>query len=123
MTLNLRVLSATAIVAFTNCYASASILWQGDFETVDTSQWHTAINQTGLSVITACTFDGKHSGKVRLTGDDSFLWNGNKFLNRSEFHHRGTAGMTHEGKDTFFAFSFYLPQKFTAHTHELGYWE
>lgn len=119
----LRVLSVAAVFAFTTYHASASILWQGDFETGDISQWHTSINPAGLSVTTKCAFDGKQSGKVRLTGDDSFLWKGNKFLNRSEFHHRGTEGMTYEGKDTFFAFSFYLPKKFTAHKHELGYWE
>ncbi|WP_331344680.1 polysaccharide lyase [Cellvibrio sp. UBA7661] len=104
-------------------FSNASILWQGDFETGDMSQWNSPINAAGLSLTSECTFDGKHAGKVTLTGDDSFLWRGNKFLNRSEFHHRRAAGNTHEGKDTFFAFSFYLPQKFSEHKHELGYWE
>lgn len=118
----LQILSlALAITATQHNYAS--ILWQGNFETGDMSQWHTAINPAGLSVITDCAFDGKHSGKVRLTGDESFIWKGNKFLNRSEFHHRRAAGNTDEGKDTFFAFSFYLPEKMTEHKHELGYWE
>jgi len=103
--------------------ANASILWQGDFETGDITQWGTPINPAGLSVTSECVFDGKQAGKVRLTGDESFLWKGNKQLNRSEFHHRGTAGMTHEGKDTFFAFSFYLTKKLSEHKHELGYWE
>ena len=103
--------------------AHSTILWQGNFETGDISQWSTPINPAGLSVTSECVFDGKHAGKVRLTGDESFLWKGNKFLNRSEFHHRNSAGMTHEGKDTFFAFSFYLPKKLSEHKHELGYWE
>lgn len=107
---------------FTNS-SDASVLWKGDFETSDMSQWHTPINPAGLSVISSCSFDGKYAGQVRLTGDDSFLWKGNKSLNRSEFHHRRAAGNTHEGKDTFFAFSFYLPKKLSAHKHELGYWE
>ncbi len=104
-------------------HVQSAILWQGNFETGDISQWDTPINVAGLSVTDQCVFDGKHAGKVRLTGDDSFLWKGNKQLNRSEFHHRRTAGETYEGKDTFFAFSFYLPKKLSEHKHELGYWE
>ncbi len=115
--------TAMLTCCFCAASASASILWQGDFETGDINQWSTPINPAGLSVISECAFDSKHAGKVRLTGDESFLWKGNKQLNRSEFHHRGTAGMTHEGKDTFFAFSFYLPKKLSEHKHELGYWE
>lgn len=112
-----------AVFTFASVHANASILWQGNFETADQAQWHTAINPAGLAVTSECVFDGKYAGKVHLTGDESFNWKGNKMLNRSEFHHRGAAGMTHEGKDTFFAFSFYLPKKMTAHKHELGYWE
>ena len=114
--------SAIALFSISH-FSSASILWQGDFETGDISQWNTPINPAGLSVTGDCVFDGKHAGKVRLTGDDSFLWKGNKFLNRSEFNHRRAAGNTHEGKETFFAFSFYLPKKLSEHKHELGYWE
>lgn len=119
-----KILNAALLTCcFCTSTAHASILWQGDFETGDITQWGTPINPAGLSVTSECVFDGKQAGKVRLTGDESFLWKGNKQLNRSEFHHRGTAGMTHEGKDTFFAFSFYLPKKLSGHKHELGYWE
>lgn len=114
---------ASVALTIISIHASASILWQGNFETGDMSQWDSPINPDGLIVTTECAFDGKHAGKVTLTGDDSFLWNDNKFLNRSEFHHRRDAGNTHEGKETFFAFSFYLPKKFSEHKHELGYWE
>lgn len=115
--------SISLLLIINSCAANAAILWQGNFETGDISQWNTPINPAGLSVTTDCPFDGKYAGKVRLTGDDSFLWKGNKHLNRSEFHHRREAGATHEGKDTFFAFSFYLPEKLSEHKHELGYWE
>ena len=118
---NLFLLSIIALAS--TSAANAGILWHGNFETGDRSQWHTSINPAGLSVTTECFFEGSHAGKVRLTGDKSFLWNGNKFLNRSEFHHRGNAGDTMEGKETFFAFSFYLPKKFSEGKHELGYWE
>lgn len=113
----------TLLAAGFSLSTHASILWQGNFETNDLSQWHTVINPTGLSVISECAFDGRYAGKVRLTGDESFIWKGNKFLNRSEFHHRRAAGNTYEGKDTFFAFGFYLPKQMTQHKHELGYWE
>lgn len=103
--------------------AQATILWQGNFETGDVGQWHDAINPQGLSLISDCTFDGDYAGKVRITGEESFLWQGNKSLNRSEFQHRRRAGNTYEGKDTFFAFSFYLPKKLSERKHELGYWE
>ena len=88
--------------------AHSKILWQGDFETGDMSQWSTPINPAGHSVISDCVFDGKYAGKITLTGDESFLWHGNKDLNRSEFHHRYTVGesnegSTQEGSDTFFA--------------------
>ena len=112
-----------SLLTFATIPAFASTLWEGNFETGDISQWSTPINPAGLSTTSDCVFDGKFAGKIRLTGEKSFLWNGNKFLNRSEFHHRNTPGHTYEGKDTFFAFSFYLPTAFTQHKHELGYWE
>lgn len=120
--MNIRLLVLlTALLTSTS--AHSKILWQGDFETGDISQWSTPINPAGLSVTSDCVFDGNYAGKVQLTGDAAFLWRGNKHLNRSEFHHRNNTGMTHAGKDTFFAFSFYLPQELSKHQHELGYWE
>ncbi|MFC3114393.1 polysaccharide lyase [Cellvibrio fontiphilus] len=121
--------TAALILAFaTNIPAQAKILWQGDFETGDMSQWSTPIHPAGHSLVKDCVFDGSYAGKITLSGDESFLWRGNKDLNRSEFHHRYTAGedgegSTHEASDTFFAFSFYLPQQLSEHKHELGYWE
>lgn len=113
-----------ALTVFFACHsACATILWRGDFETGDMSQWKTPINPEGLSVTDRCSFDGRYAGAVRLTGEDSFLWQGNKSLNRSEFHHRRQPGDTHENKETFFAFSFYLPKPFSERKHELGYWE
>lgn len=103
--------------------AHTKVLWRGDFDTGDARQWNRPINPAGLSVVKGCSVDGAYAGKVRLSGDDAFLWNGDKALNRSEFHHRMPDGATHEGRDTYFAFSFYLPKAFSAHKHELGYWE
>jgi hypothetical protein len=116
------IISASAILCFSHA-SCANILWRGDFESGDISEWNHLINPAGLSVTTGCVFNGNYAGKVRLNGDDSFLWKGNPALNRSEFQYRNTPGMTNEGKTTFFAFSFYLTKTLSAHKHELGYWE
>jgi hypothetical protein len=109
------------------CLVSASsqakILWQGDFETSDLSQWHRLINPQALALNSNCSFDGKHSGQVTLAGTPDLLWKGRKDLNRSEFHFTPAAGSTAEGKQTFFSFSFYLPKALSKGRHELGYWE
>lgn len=102
---------------------SASILWQGNFETGNMRQWHSTINPQGIALTNECVFDGRYAGKIEISGDESFLWHGNTALNRSEFQHRPTVGATYEGKETFFAFSFYLPKELSNKKHELGYWE
>lgn len=104
--------------------AEAKILWQADFETADTSQWHYIVNPDATAATTECSFDGKYSGKVSLTGDAKFLWKGRADLNRSEFHFTPEKTSTHQGKETFYAFSFYLPEALSNQgRHELGYWE
>lgn len=112
-----------AVLATTPAQVIASDRWRGDFESGDSSQWHSTLNPAGLSVVSGCTREGKFAGKVTLTGAAEFLWHGNPQLNRSEFHHRGPMGDTAEGKDTFFGFSFYLPKAFTPSKHEFAYWE
>jgi len=101
----------------------AKILWQGDFETGDLSQWHNILNPRVVSINSQCSFDGKYAGQVSLSGDEDLLWNGRKDLNRSEFHFTPTTGSTSEGKDTYFSFSFYLPKALSKGRNELGYWE
>ena len=104
--------------------SQSKTLWKADFETGDTHQWHWIANPEAISVSTECAFDGKYSGKIRLTGEDKFLWHGNADLNRSEFHYTPEKGSTYEGNETFYSFSFYLPEAFTYEgRHELGYWE
>lgn len=102
----------------------AKTLWKADFETGNLSQWHWIANEGAASASTECAFDGKYSGKIVLSGDAEFLWNGDVNLNRSEFHYTPEKRSTYEGKETFYAFSFYLPEAFSAvGRHELGYWE
>lgn len=103
---------------------AAKTLWKADFETGDTIQWHWMANPSAITVSQECAFDGKYAGKIVLSGEDKFLWNGRADLNRSEFNYKPAASSTHEGQQTFYAFSFYLPEAFsTIGRHELGYWE
>lgn len=102
----------------------AKTLWKADFEMGNHNQWHWVANPEAIEVSTECAFDGKYSGKISLSGSEKFLWNGRADLNRSEFHYTPEKGSTHEGQETFYAFSFYLPEAFSLiGRHELGYWE
>lgn len=109
-----------SMLAFVQVHAE--VLWKGDFETGDLSQWGYVLNPQGIS-LSECSFEGKKSALITLTGADEFLWQGKDFLNRSELMYRPKSGSTFEGKETFFAFSFYLPKELSENKHELGYWE
>jgi len=101
----------------------ATTLWRGDFETNDFSQWDYQLHPQGFSITHDCVNSGHSAGLIRLTGDSEFLWKGRQDLNRSELQFKPPTGTTIEGKDTFFRFSFYLPQTLSSHAHALGYWE
>jgi len=110
------------LAAATNIQAKT--LWNADFETGDITQWHSIINPEAANASQECTFDGEFSGKITLSGEAKYLWNDRADLNRSEFHYTPEKGSTYEGKETFYGFSFYLPEAFTLiGRHELGYWE
>lgn len=99
------------------------LIWQGDFETGDLKQWSYLLNPQGLSLETACVYEGRYAGRAQLTGEPEMLWHGNENLNRTEFSYKPEAGRIGEGRDTFFGWSFYLEQPFSEHKHEIGYWE
>lgn len=120
MSLRLCLLSSFLI---TNL-VQAKVLWKADFESGSTLEWHWIANPDAISVTQECQFDGSYAGKITLTGESKYLWNGRPDLNRSEFHYSPEKGSTHEGKESFYAFSFYLPEIFSMQgRHELGYWE
>lgn len=120
----MRLMTCLLIGVLASPLAHAKVLWTADFETGDTQQWHWIANPEAASVSQECRFDGKFAGKITLSGDAKYLWNGNADLNRSEFHYTPEKGSTHEGKETFYSFSFYLPEAFSLiGRHELGYWE
>lgn len=120
----MRFISFLFVGCLMSSFVQAKTLWKADFETGDTGQWHWIANPEASSASQECRFDGKFSGKITLSGDAKYLWNGRADLNRSEFHYSPEKGSTHEGKETFFGFSFYLPDAFSSvGRHELGYWE
>ncbi|MDQ2076462.1 polysaccharide lyase [Marinimicrobium sp. ABcell2] len=117
--------SLTLSLALTLAAATQAddMVWRGDFSTGDLSQWDNLIHAQGLSVQDKCTYRGDWAGKVTITGDEEFLWNGREDLNRTEFKYQPDAEYTREGEDTYFGWSFYLPETLTESRHELGYWE
>ena len=111
------------ILMSTGCATRQPLLWQGDFETGDLSQWSYLLNPQGLSVQENCVYEGHYAGRAMITGEPDMLWHGNESLNRTEFSHKPSAGQIGEGQETFFGWSFYLQQPLSEHKHEIGYWE
>jgi hypothetical protein len=108
----------TAVLSFSGA-AQGEITWKGDFETGDTSQWSYILNDAGISVVSEVKAEGSSAG--RITIDASHLWpNG---LNRVEFQYAPPTQATAEGADTYFGWSFYLPELLTTDDHQIGYFE
>jgi MYXO-CTERM domain-containing protein len=101
--------------------ARAAVLWRGDFETGDLSQWDTTLNlttgsRTNISVVSSPVFAGQYAGELVIHPDD--LWS--NAHNRVELHY--DAQRTGEGETTFFSWYFFLPQNVQVHD-DIGYWE
>lgn len=101
--------------------APAEILWRGDFETGDLSQWSGALNpalgaRKNITVVEAPVFQGSRAAKIEIHPDDLFP-NGH---NRVELHY--DARQTGEGQETFFSFRFFLPEQAKVH-EDIAYWE
>ncbi|AGP34737.1 polysaccharide lyase [Sorangium cellulosum] len=112
---------AAALVATVATGASAAPVWTGDFETGDLSQWNTSLNGEHISVVTSPVLQGTRAGQIQLTNDA--VWPGNG-IKRVELNHKPAAGRTAEGAQTYFAWSFYLPEALAADPPtQIGYWE
>lgn len=100
--------------------ASAATVWTGDFETGDISQWNTALNGGNISIVTSPVLQGSRAAQIRLTNDARWS-NGMK---RVELNHKPASARTKEGAETYFAWSFYLPEALAASPlTQIGYWE
>jgi hypothetical protein len=105
--------------------ASAAIVWTGDLETGDLSQFNFVLNEeiggnTYASATQDVVLQGAYAARIELHNDA--VWpNG---LRRVELQHLPDAARTAEGATTCFAWSFYLPEALPEDPgHTLGYWE
>jgi hypothetical protein len=107
----LAVLFASATVA------SAEVIWRGDFETGDTSQWKGA-PKDGVTVVKNPVREGNYA--LRIDGTNAAR---KGKLDRIEFQHQSRPPGTAEGTDRYFGWSVYLPRKLTDANHSLAYFE
>ncbi len=99
--------------------ARAELIFHGDFETGDLSQWTYLLDPQGLSVADSPVNEGKHSGKVVITKNE--LWKNG--LNRVEVQYGPANRYVAEGAELYYGYSFYLPEALTGDTHQIFYWE
>ena len=105
--------------------AAAQVVWRGDFETGDTSQFDSELNGEvgGVRYIVVGTdpvAEGTYAAQISLH-DDARWSNG---LRRVELHHSPGAARTAEGDELYFAWSFFLPETLpTDPGQTIGYWE
>ncbi|MFO0796470.1 MAG: polysaccharide lyase [Gemmataceae bacterium] len=97
--------------------APAGVIWRGDFETGDTSQW-TGAPKAGVTVVRDPVREGKYA--VRIDGTDAARKG--KF-DRIEFQHQPAPPGTAEGAERYFGWSVYLPKALTDASHLLAYFE
>lgn len=105
--------------------ASAAVVWTGDFETNDLSQYNYVLNGEidGVPYITIVqdpVAQPSYAARIELHNDA--VWpNG---LKRVELQHSPGPGRTDEGATTYFAWSFYLPETLPEDPDQtIGYWE
>ncbi|HYP90542.1 MAG TPA: polysaccharide lyase [Polyangiaceae bacterium] len=99
--------------------AHAELLFHGDFETGDLKQWGYLLNEDGLSVVSEPVADGTHAGKVQITKDN--LWSNG--LNRVEVQYKPPAAQVSDGAESFYGYSFNVPEALSADNHQVLYWE
>lgn len=115
----------TLTVSLSSSQALAQVIWTGDFETENLSQYQSKLNETVdgkryIQIVEDPVVQGRFAAKVELH-DDARWSNG---LRRVELQHRPADERTAEGATTFFAWSFYIPTTFPADpSQQIGYWE
>lgn len=100
--------------------ASAAVVWSGNLETGDLSQWSFVANGQYIDVQGELVAEGSNAAWIELHNDA--VWpNG---LKRVELQHLPLPVRTGEGATTYFAWSFYLPQALPEGSNQaIGYWE
>lgn len=102
--------------------ARAAVLWKGDFETGDVSQWDgSTATKTGtrdnLVFVSDQVADGKKAAKITLRDDIIF-----EPYNQSRVEVKHVGLHTLDGEDSYFAWSFMVP-KDAEIRNNIGYWE
>jgi hypothetical protein len=98
--------------------ASAEVIWRGDFETGDTSQWKVAPKSDAVKIVTEPVREGKYA--LRIDGTNAAK---RGKLDRIEFQHQPKPPGTAEGTERYFGWSVYVPKKLTEDYHSVGYFE
>ncbi len=96
----------------------AEVIWRGDFETGDLSQWRGAPKSDAVHVVTDIVREGRYA--VRIDGTNAAR-RGDR--DRIEFQHQPAPPGTAEGTERYFGWSVYLPQAFSRESHAVGYFE
>jgi hypothetical protein len=109
--------AAVAVLLVSVATLPAEVLWRGDFETGDTSQWKGA-PKDGVKVVTDPVRAGKYA--LRIDGTNAAK-KGNR--DRIELQHQPKPPGTAEGTERYFGWSVYLPKKLSDASHSLGYFE
>jgi hypothetical protein len=100
----------------------ATVLWQGDFETGDTSQWDsTNLPTTGdrqnLIIVDDPVIEGLSACEITLYEDVIF-----EPYNQSRVEVKHIGLHTTDGEDSYFAWSFMVPEAAEIRSN-IGYWE
>lgn len=102
--------------------ATATVLWRGDFETGDLSQWDSSTliktgNRDNLALESDSVADGKKAAKITLRDDVIF-----EPYNQSRVEVKHVGLHTKNGEDSYFAWSFMVPKDAEIRSN-IGYWE
>lgn len=98
--------------------STAEVIWRGDFETGDTSQWRSTPKFEGIKVVGEPVREGKYA--LRIDGTDAAK---RGTLDRVEFQHQPAPPGTAEGTERYFGWSVFVPKKLSDDYHSVGYFE
>jgi MYXO-CTERM domain-containing protein len=119
-----KAISHVLVVSYLVCAseAQAAVLWKGDFETGDLSQWDGTLliktgNRDNLVIESDSVADGTKAAKITLRNDIIFE---PYHQSRVEVKHIGLH--TLDGEDSYYAWSFMVPKDAEIRSN-IGYWE
>lgn len=99
--------------------AQSEVIWRGDFETGDLTQWHgPATKSYAVKIVTDTVRSGRYA--VRIDGTNAAR-KGER--DRIEFQHQPAGAGTAEGTERYFGWSVYVPKPLTATMHQVDYFE